>query len=371
MIGIFTSLALRARGVAFATAVLALTASVSACRNEQATGLPAMGADLAQTSVSGISSGAYMAGQFQLAHGEIVVGAGIIAGGPFGCAESLYADMMPGPATAILNATKAINGCMLNAMQIWGVPNAGMLADKARRGAANGEIAPIASVVTDRVYLFTGRSDRTVLPAIVKSAAEFYQQLGVPVSNIRLVSTLDAGHAFVTETEGQACDVTGKPYVVDCDYDQAGDLLAFIYGAMEPPSPRARGTLAVFDQRPFTADLAHHGLADLGAIYVPETCADGGSTAAMRCRVHIAYHGCAQNRDVVGDAFVRQTGFGRWADTNRIIVLFPQTSASPINPQACWDWWGYTGRDFLTRTAPQIVAVRRMLDRLAQVNRSS
>ena len=123
MIGYLTSLAVRARGVAFVTAVFALAASVSACRNEQATGLPALAADLAQTSVSGISSGAYMAGQFQLAHGELVVGAGIIAGGPFGCAESLYADMMPGPATAILNATKAINGCMLNAMQIWGVPN--------------------------------------------------------------------------------------------------------------------------------------------------------------------------------------------------------------------------------------------------------
>jgi poly(3-hydroxybutyrate) depolymerase len=58
-------------------------------------------------------------------------------------------------------------------------------------------------------------------------------------------------------------------------------------------------------------------------------------------------------------------GYTRWADTNNIIVLFPQTAATPFNPQGCWDWWGYTGREYLTRKAPQIVAVRRMVEQLA------
>jgi poly(3-hydroxybutyrate) depolymerase len=82
--------------------------------------------------------------------------------------------------------------------------------------------------------------------------------------------------------------------------------------------------------------------------------------------VHIAFHGCAQNEDRVGDAFTAKTGFARWADTNRLIVLFPQTAATAMNPQACWDWWGYTGRDFLTRSAPQIQVVMAMLERLAE-----
>lgn len=333
--------------------------------------LPAAGAAVDQTSVSGISSGAYMAGQFQLAHGEVVIGAGIIAGGPYGCAESLYADLMPGPATTIFNATKAINGCMLNAMQVWGVPNPPMLAERAMERARDGEIAPVASVAADRVYLFTGREDRTVMPAIVKAAAEFYRAIGVPEDRIKLVATFDAGHAFVTEAEGAACDVTGKPYIVDCDYDQAGDLLGFIYGPLHQPAAAPAGMLMLFDQRPFTGDLAHHGLADTGAVYVPQACAAAPSDPAQRCRVHIAYHGCAQNRELVGDAFIRSTGFGRWADTNRLIVLFPQTTTSAFNPQACWDWWGYTGRDYLTRAAPQIIAVRRMLDRLAASAASS
>ena len=102
----------------------------SACTPEQppSTELPRLGANLKQTSVSGISSGAYMAGQYQLAHSQDVVGAGIIAGGPWGCAESVHADMMPGPGTLFLNVSKAINGCMLNALQGWGVPDPPRLA---------------------------------------------------------------------------------------------------------------------------------------------------------------------------------------------------------------------------------------------------
>ncbi len=29
------------------------------------------------------------------------------------------------------------------------------------------------------------------------------------------------------------------------------------------------------------------------------------------------------------------------AEVNNIIVLFPQIAAVPVNPAACWDWFGY------------------------------
>ena len=353
--------------------------ALSGCRTENSEGLQGFGARIDQTSVSGISSGAYMAGQFQLTQSEVVIGAGIIAGGPFGCAESIFADVLPGPGSAILNVTKAINGCMLNGMKLWGVPNPRLLADRARRLAERQAIAPIALTQTDRVYFFTGKSDRTVMPAIVAAAAAFYRELGVPTEQIRFVSDIDAGHAFVTQDAGLECDVTAKPYVVDCDYDQAGDLLRFIYGPLNPPAAKPAGQYIVFDQRQFTQGLSAHGLEDNGVIYVPNTCRDGGGARAATtgegtsgaCRIHIAFHGCGQNRALAGDAFIRKTGFARWADANRMIVLFPQAAASPLNPQGCWDWWGYTGRNYLTRQAPQIIAVRRMLDRLASADRPS
>jgi len=40
-----------------------------------------------------------------------------------------------------------------------------------------------------------------------------------------------------------------------------------------------------------------------------------------------------------------------------------------FNPRGCWDWWGYTGPDYHTHTAPQIHAVKAMLDRLGEKRR--
>lgn len=323
-------------------------------------GLPALGADISATSVSGISSGAYMAGQFQMAHAKIVAGAAIIAGGPYGCSQSVFADSFPGPGAEFLNLSKAVNGCMLNNLSVWGVADPDQLAAKAIERARDGEIDSIEDVKGDKVYLFTGQQDRTVMPAIVKAAAKYYAAIGVPEANIKLVENLPAGHAFVTENEGASCERSGEPYVVDCDYDQAGELLKHIYGPLKPPSASPAGQFVTFDQSPYIRDLGPDGMAAEGVVYIPNMCREGRG-----CRVHVAYHGCAQNRQRVGDVFVKESGFARWADTNGFIVLFPQTATTAINPQACWDWWGYTGRAYLTRKAPQIVAVHRMLESLA------
>lgn len=335
---------------------LALTLALSACGEDGAVELPRLGVQTNATSVSGISSGAYMAGQFQFAHSRQVVGAAVIAGGPYGCAESLFADIMPMPGAAMMNLTKAINGCMLNGMKMFGVPNPGLLADKARRLAADNKIDPIEFVKDDKVYLFSGKEDRTVVPAIVAAAEEFYRDAGVPAAQIDKIDDMPAGHAFITLDKGLACQKSGEPYIVDCDYDQAGKLLAHIYGELKPVSNQQAGNLKLFDQKPFTADLFNHGMSDRGFVYVPDACRH------ERCRVHIAFHGCAQNRALVGDEFAKDTGFSRWADTNKLVILFPQTSTTPLNPQGCWDWWGYTGREYLTRSAPQITAVHRMLE---------
>ena len=340
--------------------IAAIAGLIAACGEERTDELPALGTELEQTSVSGISAGAYMAGQFEVAHSGDVVGAGIVAGGPYGCSESLYADLIPGPGTALLNLTKAINGCMLNALRAFDVPNPQQLARRAVKLAENGRIDPIAGLKDDRVYLFTGKDDHTVVPAIVEDARRFYEEIGVPKAQIEFVSDIAAGHGFVTDDKGRACDYTGKPYILDCDYDQAGAILKHIYGDLNPRADALSGGFLLFDQRPFTNDLSNHGMSDVGIAYIPQRCAE-----KRGCKVHIAYHGCGQNRTFVGETFARDSGLARWADTNEMIVLFPQTATTPLNPQGCWDWWGYTGPAYLTRNAAQIVAVRRMLEHLA------
>jgi len=356
------------RGAPWLCAVaLAAMPFLLAC-NSQDAALPNLGVDLNGTSVSGLSAGAYMAGQFQIAHSRMVVGAGIVAGGPYGCAESAYADAMPGPGAAFINLSKAMNGCMLDALQSWGVPDPARLAERARSLALKERIDAIDGLAQDRVYLFSGTNDRTVLPSIVRAAAQLYEQLGIPPANIKLVADLPAGHAFLTKGSGIACGRTGDPYISNCNYDQAGELLQQIYGPLRPRVAAPAGEFIVFDQREFTRDLPSHGLASSGVVYVPPDC-----RASQGCLVHVIFHGCNQHREKVGDVFIKEAGFPAWADANRLVLLYPQVTTTTVNPQACWDWWGYTGRDYLTRNGPQIEAVRRMLDRLsghATVSRS-
>ena len=149
------------------------------------------------------------------------------------------------------------------------------------------------------------------------------------------------------------------PFLSDCDYDQAGTILRWIYGDLAAPSTKATGKFVRFDQREFVKGEAE--MSNEGVAYIPNSCAEEAG-----CRLHIALHGCEQNEDAVGMKFVEGSGFARWADTNRMVVLFPQVSASLIkNPKGCWDWWGYTGRDYLTKDAPQIAAIWSMVNRLA------
>jgi hypothetical protein len=50
---------------------------------EDVTALPALNVDLGQTSISGISSGGYMAQQFHTAYADALIGVGVVAGGPY------------------------------------------------------------------------------------------------------------------------------------------------------------------------------------------------------------------------------------------------------------------------------------------------
>ncbi|MCP5119622.1 MAG: hypothetical protein GY953_53160, partial [bacterium] len=58
--------------------------------------------------------------------------------------------------------------------------------------------------------------------------------------------------------------------------------------------------------------------------------------------------GCRQYQDEIGDAFYTGAGYNEVAETNNIVVLYPQTTAwsesvfygYQENPRGCWDRWG-------------------------------
>ena len=344
---------MRLHGLGVAIGLLAASAAVPAAAGAT---LPKLGTELPATSVSGLSSGAYMAGQIEIAHSKDIVGAGIVAGGPFACAESPLASAFPYWPTAVAqNGTQALLRCMKTTM---GTPDPDRLVTRAKELAEKGEIDPLSALARHNVYLYSGDNDATVTRPVVKAAKRFYDLAGVPASNVTFV-TGDGGHAFITEEGGAACGVSEPPYVSDCDYDQARAILGWIYGPLEPSSDAAQGAFVVFDQENFSD--GGDGFAGEGVVYVPASC-----RTAPGCRVHVSLHGCGQSREKIGDTFIRDSGFARIADTNRIVMLFPQISASAYNPEGCWDWWGYTGLDFLGKDAAQINAIWSMVEHLAK-----
>jgi poly(3-hydroxybutyrate) depolymerase len=341
-------------------AVLLATTMLAVATASAAEPLPALGVDARQTSVSGISSGAYMAGQFHLAFSTTVVGAGVVAGGPWGCASN-------GRGVSLLfggfdNATRALAGCMKVTA---GAPDGVQLADAAATLADRHRIDPLTGLAGDRVYLFHGEGDSVVAAAVATAAEAFYRSAGIEAADLRTVYQLPggkAGHALLVEQEGSACEANASPFIADCDYDQAGEILRWIYPDLVGRPGPATGRRLVFDQTEFLAGAVGWGLAREGLAYIPAAC-----ETAPGCRVHIVFHGCQQSRttDGIGDLFVERTGYLRYADVNRLVLLYPQTNANTA-PNACWDWWGHAASDHLSRTAPQLAAVRAMLDRLAE-----
>lgn len=337
-----------------AMALLLLGLARTACAAEP---LPALGADPGATTVSGVSSGGYMAVQVHVAHSASVIGAGVLAAGPYWCAQgSVWA---------------AYHNCMTPG-RFTPLPAPGVLSAAVSSAASARVIDPPSRLAASRVWLFGGTEDRTVAPAVVDALERFYREY-VPAARIARVQDVPAGHAIVTEDAGNPCRSTASPFINDCDYDAAGRLLAHLYGTLAPRGHAASGTLRAFDQRPYASgDPRSISLAERGFVYVPAACAAGG------CRVHVALHGCRQGVEAVGERFVREAGYNRWADTNRIVVLYPQTTARNgpgffggrysfvFNPRGCWDWWGYTGPLYHTQAAPQIRAIRAMVARLAE-----
>ena len=72
--------------------------------------------------------------------------------------------------------------------------------------------------------------------------------------------------------------------------------------------------------------------------------------------MHVAFHGCEQTVDDIGQQYPLETGYGAWAAVNDLIVLYPQVKRSDLvgNPKGCFDWWGYTGLDYASRLGVQV-----------------
>lgn len=343
--------------------------------------LPGLAARAEQTSVSGISSGGFMATQFHVAFSAQLSGAGIVAGGPYFCAggDALAgASMTPFLPYVVTASTTCMNPCkyafwpFMSWCEALMLPDGAKLVQKAESFAAEGLIDALTNLADDRIYLFSGGQDSTVTSGVVTQTQDFYLSAGVPATAIKYAHLANAEHGFISDNVATECDQKAAPFINRCDdYDQAREILQQIYGPLNPNAGILTGALLEFDQAEFVAAdrRALSALAETAFAYVPGAC------QSQSCSVHVVFHGCQQaaaefdtNRLFFHDA----AGYNEVADSNQIILLYPQIRArselqtSPYNPKGCWDFWGYTGSDFYHKGAVQMSAVAAMIKRLQQ-----
>lgn len=343
---------------------LPLTSAISPLAAADVAALAGYGADIHKTSVSGLSSGAFMTSQLYIAHSDIMVGAGIVAGGPYLCALSWKRFFIP-------PLTTATTSCMDPFFSFLG-PDVDYLVRKTETLAAAGKIDALSNLADDRIYLFSGRKDHTVNTTVVNDTYQFFQDIGVSAGAIRYNSSIDAGHAIITADEQDVpCADTSAPYINDCGFSQAERIIRQIYPAAQAPAGSLSSSVSAFDQSEFLPN-GHTSMAATGYVYVPQYCREHAG-----CAVHVAIHGCQQSvhsleqAGFAGDLYYATTGYNEMADSNRLIILYPQvdrSADSPFNPKGCWDFWGYSAsadNDFYSRDAPQIRALYAMIGRLA------
>jgi len=307
--------------------------------------LPALGASTEKLTVSGLSSGAFMAVQMHVAHSSRVYGAGILAGGPYYCAQN--------------SAWQAVTACM-SPFLLTPPPTADLVSETKTQAAAQHIDSP-ENLRHARVWILSGAQDETVKPEIVDTLHDFYAAW-LPASSMLYERLPDAGHAMITPDASGAheCRITASPWINHCgNFDAPGRLLAHLLGPLQEKAAQAKGELLLFDQSEFIAAGEAKIMDERAYVYLPSGCRAGG------CRIHVAFHGCKQQAQEIGDLYAREAGYNRWAETNRLIVLYPQTLKSNSNPNGCWDWWGYSGPDYHLRTGKQIGAVWKMIERLA------
>ena len=334
-----------ARTARWFTPILALAMSGFAAA---ATVLPKYNVDVATVSVSGLSSGGFMAAQMHYAYSKTIrKGAGIVAGGPVYCSQG--------------NINIALGPCSADT----GSRNLPYLLSVVDGWSGNGYIDPVSNLASAKVYLFSGTIDSTVRQPVMNDLNAMYKNY-ISAANVTYKNSIAAEHSLPTDAFGNACSVNGTPYVSNCNLDVAGDLLKWIYG---PLNARNAGTLGGsfvnYSQSVFWGnfDPTTHGMANDGWAYVPANCAAGQS-----CKLHVAFHGCKQNVASVGTAFYKNAGYNKWADTNDMIILYPQATSTAANPNGCWDWWGYDDLNFPGKSGGQMVAVKTMIDRVVSGN---
>lgn len=372
-----------------------------------------------KVSVSGVSSGAYLAVQLQVAYSKTFMGVGSVAGGPYFCAENMT-DI-----TAI--KLKCMSGAGI-------IPDDYTpYRDKAIELSKDGKIDDVSNLKQTRVFIFNSATDQVINPGLGYLSVLFFQYFSDdPSSNVLAWNAIPGyynyaiAHGLPTKIKKYDGNINyadqatpcapansqqypwfpnelyrgNDPWLYHCPYpneytpvidgySMAQDILNHIYGdikdAIEPS-----GEIASYEQLQFVDnpeiktvdDLHKHGIGETLYVYTPSVCKDDPS----KCdKLHVALHGCQQFPEwtftgKIGSPKAGETiqfndlfyngPFNGIAEANGIVVLYPQaynigTTQDDINPYGCWEFWPFYEEDkenYYTQEGTEMRMIKAMVD---------
>jgi hypothetical protein len=293
--------------------------------------------------VGGVSAGCFMAVQSHVVYSSRIKGMGCIAGGPYYCAQG--------------NLEIALSQCMTKADSPY--INIDYLETIVRNTANLGYIDPIDGLLDSKAWFYSALNDTVVAQTVVQKNYDLYTRFVMDPTQLQFINNHIGEHAQITNSYGNNCLNLSLPYINNCDYDAAGSQLSFLYNRTLQKTNN--GNIIRFDQTrflPFSWDVSF-GLQRSGYAYVPENCKQ-----TNLCDVAIIFHGCLQTLDDIGLQFVENSGYNGYEN---IIIIYPQAMKNVLNPDGCFDWWGYTGQDYASNISIQMLFIGQILQNISNI----
>jgi|GEM_PF-923221 len=308
-----------------------------------------------KVTISGISSGGFMANQMATIYSSEISGVGTVAGGFYYCAEDYLPKKVKQDANTIGTTNlflfeptaKMINDTLnpfiifhgLNP-QTWFRPQKGNPIyrsvavcmgepDKAqlelsylKKNEEHHLVDPLFNLRNQKAYIFQGQSDSVLNSKMQNKLKEQYLAVGLKEENIQLEEG-KGSHNFPTDrADGIDCSKEEVPYVSSCGVDVAGNILKHTVNSELLRGEFNRDHIYLVDQtqllnisKPEEEWMQPSpSIAPYGYLYASEKCLQSPDS----CQLHVALHGCKMS-DSYQESF--QTQYQNQVNSYKILSM--------------------------------------------------
>mmetsp|Transcript_13663 Transcript_13663/g.15326 ORF Transcript_13663/g.15326 Transcript_13663/m.15326 type:complete len:252 (-) Transcript_13663:43-798(-) len=231
----------------------------------------------------------------------------------------------------------------------------GKIFKKVKKLSRSNQIDNPDNLEDSRVFIFSGSLDSVVVPDVVQKTQRFYRRF---LADVTSIFDFPINHTMPTVGYGQKCDQATFPLIGKCGFNGALVSLQQIYPEKDIDTAASYNPKNLFTLGQNTTGTT------MGAnayVYAPLACQDLNAN----CSLHVVFHACGQSIEYIGLQYVEKTGYNEVAEASNLVILYPQATIDPnYNPLGCWDFWGYTNEDYVTKSGIQIAEVERLITTL-------